>query len=57
MIILPENLNIYKTQVDPLELKNTVTRIKNSVNGLVTAEERICEVKDRSMENKKLNQK
>lgn len=37
-----------KRHVEASELKN-IPKIKNSVDGLDTAEERICELKDRSV--------
>ena len=43
--------------MEPLELKNIITKIKNSVDGLDTAEERMCEVKDSSVENNHIEPK
>ena len=43
---LQSNCTLKKRHVEALELKN-ITKIKNSVGGLDTAEERVCELKDR----------
>lgn len=46
-----------KNQKEMLELKNTVTQIKNACNGFSTAEERVSEPQDMLIETSKSKEK